>query len=258
MIQNLLLTGGPGLGHDFAALARSIAEVVGCDGAGDALSRPRIVTTIVDDPTEAFARLRDGNADGEPFSLFTVNALRWSMEVERYAAQRESFAYTLGAHDLEAVDELLERGGGLLAIHTAAICFDAHPHWHRLLGASWNWDRSWHPPCGPLEVRVSRHGADHVLTHSVAPFRVHDEVYVDLDTESDVVALLTASSVQGPTVSDAPVMWAREHGGGRVVTNLLGHGVSSLTDPHHRVLLRDAALWAALGDTAIAQVRKND
>lgn len=266
MIQNLLLTGGPGPGHDFAVLARTISDVLSGEAADDlgsgvalngldrkGVDRRGIATTIVDDPTEAFARLRDGTAGGEPFSLFTVNALRWSMGAERYAAQRDAFAYTLGAHELDAVDELLARGGGVLAVHTAAICFDAHPRWHRLLGASWNWDRSSHPPYGPLDIRISPDGADHVLTRAIPPFAVSDEVYINLDMERDIVPLLTASTADHPTVSDAPVLWARQHGGGRVVTDLLGHDVGSLTHPLHRVLLRDAALWAALGDEAFVK-----
>jgi uncharacterized protein len=251
VIRNLLLTGGPGPGHDFPALARAIAAIVSSDPNAEGCTppnRPDIETTIVSDPTEAFALLREGWSSGEPFSLFTVNALRWLMGAERYASQRDAFAFALAPTDLDSVDELLARGGGLLAVHTAAICFDADERWHRMLGASWNWDRSYHPPAAQLNITVTPEGTDHALTCETPSFELRDEMYIDLNVDDDVVPLLTASTGFAADVQRAPVLWARNYNGGRVVTDLLGHDVVSLTQQQHRTVLRNAAVWAACGD----------
>ena len=37
-----------------------------------------------------------------------------------------------------------------------------------------------------------------------------------------------------------PLLWARAVGAGRVVTDLLGHGVESVTHPAHRTILQRA------------------
>ena len=278
MIRNLLLSGGPGPEHDFAATAEALAGVLGSRGETNAdrapsvdghsvdrelIDREMIETTIVMDPHAAFEQLDAAARDGAGFDLLTVNALRWRMDAERYAARRGDFAFSLGNSDLDAVEAHLGRGGGLLAVHTAAICFDADARWHAMLGASWNWQRSSHPPLGLVDVHVADAGREHPITSATSNFTVDDEIYTDLDTDPSCVALLTARpgrcvhSCNGATaethggtednVGGAPVLWAREHGGGRVVTHLLGHGVASITNAHHALLIRSAAVWAASG-----------
>lgn len=231
-MRHLVLAGGPG--HDFAgigaALARLTAEVHGDEA----------VTVVLTDPAAVLDRLRAVEAgDEEPWGLLTVAALRWRMEAERYADQRDE-AYTLTDDDAAVIERHVAGGGGLLALHTAVICFDAQPRWRRLCGAAWDWEASSHPPAGPVPVVLTAAGRDHPLTVGLDDFTVQDEAYGFLDEDPDLVALLTS----GHGGRDHPLLWAREVGAGRVVTDLLGHGPGSLAHPAHRTILERVLRWA--------------
>ena len=232
MIRNLLLSGGPL--HDFDATSSAIATLLATGDGG------AIETTIVDDPTDAFAQLCAGSTPGTPvWNLLTVNALHWRMEADRYTHLRERDAFELSGADGEMISAFVHDGGGLLAVHTAVICFDAEPHWRALIGAPWNWERSSHPPVGEVCVQVTAVGRRHPITAGIEPFCIVDELYGFLDDADDIEPLLTAT-LDG-TVH--PLLWAGAAGAGRVVTDLLGHGVESIAHPVHRTILQRAAAW---------------
>lgn len=222
--SNLLLTGGHP-GHAWSALGASVAAT---------LADEDIATTIIDDPDELVGHLR---GDHRP-DLVTVAALRWTMGAERYAEHRARWAHSADGATRQALADHVGLGGGLLAVHTACICFDDWPGWGDLLGAAWSWDRSSHLPAAP--VRIEPTGSTHPITAGVAPFTVTDEVYGGLDERPGLEALAT-SPQDG---RDQPVLWARQHGRGRVVVDTLGHTTDSLEHPAHRVVLRRGALWA--------------
>ena len=235
MISNLLLSGGPV--HDFDATSGVIAAFLATADGGP------IETTIVDDPADAFARLRATADDPTPWDLLTVNALHWRMEADRYADVRERDAFDLRGADGELISAFVDGGGGLLAVHTAVISFDAEPHWRALIGAAWNWERSSHPPVGEVSVQITDAGRRHPITAEIEAFCIVDEVYCSLDRDDDIEPLLTAT-LDG-TVH--PLLWARAAGAGRVVTDLLGHGVESIAHPVHRTILQRAAAWTLEG-----------
>ena len=102
-----------------------------------------------------------------------------------------------------ALAEHLQGGGGVLAMHTAIICFDDWPEWTATLGGAWRWGRSSHPPLGELAVKVAAPG--HPLVAGLADFTIVDERYSDLDHGSDPpTPLLVADGL--------PLLWARVHG----------------------------------------------
>ena len=233
MSSNLLVSGGPV--HDFDATSSAIAALLATSGGVP------IETTIVDDPTDAFARLRATGADGPTaWDLLTVNALHWRMEVDRFADRRERDAFDFSGADGELISAFVHDGGGLLAVHAAVICFDAEPHWRALIGAAWDWERSSHPPVGEVSVQVTAAGRRHPITAGIEPFCIIDEVYRSLDQADDLEPLLTAT-LDGTVHS---LLWARPAGAGRVVTDLLGHGPESIAHPAHRTILQRAASWA--------------
>lgn len=227
MSSNLVITGGPL--HDFDATTSALLGLL--DGEA-------ITSTVFDDPHRALTALR---TDPGAWDLVTVNALRWQMTSPRHAHLRDEWAFTLDDDEAAALADHVRSGGGLLACHTAAICFDGEPRWRDCLGGVWDWDRSSHPPVGPALVTPTAAAADHPLTQGMTPFTIDDEVYGFLDLEPDVVPLLT--SAHGGR--DHPVLWARQLGQGRVVTDLLGHGNESMTHPDHAEILRRAARWLA-------------
>ena len=236
MSRHLVLSGGPA--HEFDATSRELIGLLEADG---------FQSVLVTDPDEALTVLRAAEElETPPIDLLTVNALRWRMEADRYEPLRSEQAYTLSPADDALLEQYVAGGGGLLALHAAVICFDASPAWNRLCGASWNWTTSSHPAVGPAQVRVTERGRSHPLTEGVADFTITDEVYGFLDenlAEGNVAPLLT--SAHGGR--DHPLLWTQEIGRGRVVTDLLGHGLPSLSHPAHRTVLARAARWAERG-----------
>ncbi len=231
MTRNLLLIGGPA--HEFDAIAESLDRVFRDVG---------IASTIVDHPDKMIAELA-ANTGVERYDLLTVHALHWGMDSDRYAHLRETSAYNLSSGDAGAIRDFVTIGGGLLALHTAVICFDAEPIWHGLCGAAWNWERSSHPPVGESEITVTDHGRVHPITTGLHDFTIVDEVYGFLDEDPELVPLLVGS--HGGRVH--PVLWARSVGAGRVVTDVLGHDTASLEHPSHAAMLQRAALWVSAG-----------
>lgn len=224
MTSNLLLTGGHP-GHDWSALGASVAATLADEG---------IATEVIDDPGALATRLTGRDRP----ELVTVTALRFTMGADRYADRRARWAYSPDAATRRALVDHVEAGGGLLALHTACVCFDDWAGWGDLLGAAWSWGRSSHRPVAP--VRIEPTTQRHPVTGGVGPFTLTDEVYADLDPRPGLVALAT-STQEG---ASHPVLWVREQGSGRVVVDTLGHTPASLEAPAHRVLLRRGALWA--------------
>lgn len=190
-------------------------------------------------------------------ALLVVNALRWSMTgpatPDRYRDQAAAEGASPSPAARDALAAHLAAGGGVLGMHTASICFDDWPGWGETLGGAWVWGRSHHPPLGPsVDVSVARGSAardaapPHPLVDGLDDFSVVDEVYSDLVLQPDVEALLTAPH-PGTDAPAYPLLWAREHGGGRVVYDALGHHPPSYEVPEHREIVRRAITWTTRG-----------
>jgi len=171
--------------------------------------------------------------------MLTINALRFTMvQNEKYAPFRAKWAFTLSQEGRRIIARFVRDGGALLGLHTASICFDGWPEWRAILGAQWRWGASFHPPTGP--VRVEAIAADEPLTAGAPAFEVFDEVYHHLDVDPAARALLQARTADGEL---QPVMWAHRYGRGRVIYDSLGHGVDSVNEPTHQMILDRAAAW---------------
>lgn len=219
MVRNLILSGG--VAHDFPATSAALADVLA--GIG-------VESEITEDLAGALA-------SPPRVDLITVNAFRWRMDGDDFAEERDRWRFETPVPLREALLGHLARGGGLLAVHTASLCFDDWPEWPEILGGSWIWGKSHHPPIGPAAVRL---GAGHPIVDGLSGFEVIDEVYTDLDVLPDVEPLASAS--------DQPLLWARAVRGGRVVYDALGHDTRSYESPVRRTLLRRAARWV-LGES---------
>lgn len=228
----VVLSGG--LAHDFPATTARLAELL--DHAGLEVD----VHTGTAGVDSAFTALPGA-------ALLVVNALRWTMTgpatPQRYRGLAATEGASPGVAAREALAAHLAAGGGVLAMHSASICFDDWPAWGAALGGAWEWGRSQHPPLGPpVAVSVA---AEHPLVAGLADFSLVDEVYCDLRRAPDVTGLLTA---RPPGCTEAqPLLWAREHGGGRVVYDALGHHVPSYDVPEHREVLARAVRWTTGG-----------
>jgi hypothetical protein len=224
----LLLTGGPDYAHDFADSGGTLAALA--RAAGHAVD-------VVDHPDAVVDVLADG------YGALVVNALRWRMLLDRYDPWREDWSYHTPPATRAAISEFVAAGGGLLASHTASICFDDWPGWRDVLGGAWDWERSGHPPAALVTARVA---AEHPVTTGVPPtFTLVDEVYGDLDLTDGIVPLVLAR--RAPDDHEHPVVWAHRFGAGRVVYDAFGHDGASIAHPVHARLLRQALAWVLGG-----------
>ena len=170
------------------------------------------------------------------------------MEAPKYAAERAGWAFSLSAAGRAAITDHVARGGAVLAVHTATICFDDWPEWGDIVGGQWVWGTSGHPDLGPVRVTV-RPGA-HAIVDGASDFDTVDEVYARMDVRPDVRPLATGRW-EG---EDHPLLWARTAGpaAARVVYDALGHDERSYDQPVHRRILRQAARWLRAGGPASA------
>jgi len=224
-MKNLVYTGG--IFHDFATTASALAEVLADAG---------FETSVSCDLDDCARQLASGDID-----LFTVCALRWRMlDGEKYGPYREDWALRTTPATRRLIEDYVTSGGGLLALHTAAICFDDWPEWSAMLGASWVWGQSWHPPLQAARVCLAK--PEHPVLQGVRAFELVDEVYQALDLRGGIELLATAAT--GGDTQQHPVAWLNHYGKGRVFCNTLGHDDSSVRQPMHAELLRQGARWA--------------
>lgn len=219
--RQLIITGG--WAHPFERTSPFLADVFLPAGFD---------SVIADDLDEAASILA-----GDQFDLITVYACWFGMSDKRYDAVRSEWARTSSPALRDGIASHLDARRGILALHTAPICFDDWPEWPAIVGGSWNWERSWHPQPGEMSVKPE---GDHPIVHGIRPFSVVDERYTDLDVspDVDVIAWTLADDRQA-------AIWTHSAGTARVVYDALGHDERSLGHADHAVVLRRCALWAA-------------
>lgn len=228
----VVLTGGPDYAHDFTTTGPELAAIA-AESGWDAIS--------LDHPDDLVATL---TADVD-IDLLVVNALRWQMLAERYAVWRAEWGYATAERTRRAIIDFVAGGGGLVGNHTAPICFDDWPQWGDVLGGSWNWERSSHPPLGPVVAAVT---TAHPITAGVeSPLVLDDEIYGDLDIRPDVTVLATARRT--PDDADQPIAWVHRFGRGRVAYCCFGHDTRSLRHSGVRRILSQSMRWAARSST---------
>jgi type 1 glutamine amidotransferase len=166
--------------------------------------------------------------------LLVVNALRWTMtQHEKYAPFRATLAYRPEPGQMDSLKRWVETGGGMLALHTAVICFDTEPGWLDMLGGGWRWGVSHHPPRGHLWIEPA----------GAPAFDLVDEAYHHMAPAADVTVRATYTLDEGPQ----PVAWTRDWGSGRVAVDTLGHDRSSIENPGHASLITGLLDWLAAG-----------
>jgi len=219
--RQLIITGG--WAHPFERTTAFLAEVLHSAGFD---------SIIAYDLDEAATALATGQ-----FDLITVYACWFGMSDERYDAVRSEWARTSSPALRDGISAHLGSGRGVLALHTAPICFDDWPEWPSIVGGSWNWHHSWHPQPGEVSVEPS---GEHPIIRGIGQFSVIDERYTDLDVspDVDVIAWSVAEDRQA-------AIWTHSVGPARVVYDALGHDERSLGHGDHAVVLRRCALWAA-------------
>lgn len=196
--------------HPFARTGAAVADILRADGFDVAL---------VPDVDRALASL-----DG--VDLLVVAAGDPWQDGDRETAPASS---------IDGLAAALERGIGVLALHSAVSSLRDHPEWAPAVGALWLPDVSFHPPAGVTRIRAEGGWGD--------DFDVQDERYCRLQQvgRSTVVAWHSGDETGA---RPEPAAWVREHGRARVAVDVLGHDERSHESEGHRALVRRLARWA--------------
>lgn len=238
MTRVVVLAGGSPHAHDFAAIG---------DALGDLLAGHGIEVERFDHPDRAAARLDEGDVDA-----LVVDGLWWQMLADVYEPWR-SHAYSTPVQTRTSLAGFVADGGGLVALHTTPICFDDWPEWGDVVGGSWQWGVSSHPPLGPVMATI-------VAVHSVTAglpdvVTLTDEVYGDMAVRDEVEILATARRT--PDDADQPVLWTHRYGHGRVVFDGFGHDPESIENEDHARLIVQAVDWVTSGVGSAAHASTN-
>lgn len=228
----VVLTGGPDYAHNFSSTGSELVTIA--EEAGFA-------PVLVDHPDAVIPLLTDAMAT----DVLVVNALRWRMLADRYDVWRDEWAYTTSPTLSAAIIDFVAGGGGLVGNHTAPICFDDWSEWGDVMGGAWDWERSAHPPLGPVSATIV---VEHPVTVGVSsPMELDDEVYGDLSLRPGIDVLATARRQADD--ADQPVVWTHGFGRGRVAYCCFGHDRRSLQHVGVRRILRQAMMWTARSET---------
>lgn len=228
LTKNLILTGGDDY-HPFAESSQTLAETLLPLG---------IESDIYFDMEEGLTALSSGD-----YQLLTMNTLRWQMLDEKYTPVRQQRAFSLSAGGQQIIKNHMQQGGHLLAIHGASICFDNWSEWPLIVGGTWQWGVSNHPPLGGLKVWPC---SDDPIVSNCEAFTLRDELYSNLSLQPGIEVLLEATTVAENGQESAPtqpVFWKHHYAAGRVIYDALCHDVGSLEEPTHNKIIQQAARW---------------
>jgi len=138
-------------------------------------------------------------------------------------------------------------GGNVVALHFACSSFQGWKEYGEMLGRVWVKGVGGHGPYGAFTVNIK--DGDHPVTKGLKDFKTEDELYAKLSGDAKIQVLATADSDwSGKT---EPIVFANSYGKGRVLQNMLGHGVDSKQNPAYQQLLRRCVEWAATGKVTV-------
>lgn len=132
----------------------------------------------------------------------------------------------------------VQRGGGLLAVHSGTAEYKETPVLRALLGGVFDM----HPPQCMVTVEATESSS---FTDGFAPFTLKDEHYFMAMGDAPVDVFLTSRSEHGVQ----PAGWRRSEGLGRVAVLTPGHNVEVWLNSSFQLLLRNA--MRACADAAL-------
>lgn len=141
----------------------------------------------------------------------------------------------------------LEGGGNVVALHFASSSFQNWEEYGDVLGRFWKKGTGGHGPYGEFTVNIKN--TQHPITRGLKDFKIEDELYAKLSGDSEIEVLVSAYSDWSKKVE--PLVFVKQYGKGRVVQNVLGHGLDSKQNPSYQKLLCRSVEWAATGTVTL-------
>ena len=139
---------------------------------------------------------------------------------------------TLSAAALDCLDAYLERGGGLLALHSASASYKEEPRFYDILGGRF----VTHGPVEEFAVQPS--SPEDEIFRDIPEFSVRDELYRHEYDPANRIHLHTRVGEERE-----PVVWTRRRGQGRVCYCALGHTVGAVRHPQVQQVLHRGLAW---------------
>jgi type 1 glutamine amidotransferase len=115
------------------------------------------------------------------------------------------------------------------------------------MGRVWKKGIGGHGPYGEFEVNIK--APEHPIVKGLEDFRTEDELYAKLSGDESIEVLASAHSDWSGKVE--PIVFVKRYGKGRVVHNVLGHGLDAKQNPFYQRLLARGVEWAATGNVTI-------
>jgi type 1 glutamine amidotransferase len=135
---------------------------------------------------------------------------------------------------LAAFDQFVNRGGGVLGIHSATACFKDTPHYFEILGGRF----SGHGPVSSFEVEPV--SGPNEPFDGMPSFTVTDELYLH-EFQQGIRTHFTALHNGLPQ----PMVWTYYYGAGKVCCTVPGHLLQTVQNEiYQEVLLRGLA-WVS-------------
>ena len=138
-------------------------------------------------------------------------------------------------------------GGNIVALHFACSSFQDWKEYRELLGRVWVKGTGGHGPYGEFTVKIK--DTAHPITKGIKDFKTEDELYAKLTGDAKIEVLATAFSAWSDKVE--PIVFVKNYGKGRVVHNVLGHGLDSKRNDSYQKLLCRGVEWAATGKVTV-------
>lgn len=142
-----------------------------------------------------------------------------------------------------AFEKYVARGGGVVAVHAAALIGFEWPFYEALIGA-----RAVNAP-EPQRGVVKVLDRDHPATEGLPELWEWQEEWYNFEPSPRgkvrVLASVDEASYHGGTMGEHPVVWCHEQLGGRVFYTALGHESAAYSDPHFMAHLAGAIHWVA-------------
>jgi type 1 glutamine amidotransferase len=143
--------------------------------------------------------------------------------------------------------DYVKNGGNVVALHFACSSFQDWKEYGVLLGRWWKKGVGGHGPYGEFTVNIK--DAKHPITAGLEDFKTEDELYAKLSGDEEIEVLASAYSDWSEKVE--PIVFVKNYGKGRVVQNVLGHGLDSKQNASYQKLLCRSVEWAATGKVTL-------
>jgi type 1 glutamine amidotransferase len=232
-IKTLLVTGHNN--HNWQFTSRVHKETLEATG--------RFAVTVTDDPQTAMA-------PADALSNYQLIVLDYNdfHQPKRWGDAAEK-------NFLDAVN----RGVGVVAIHSANNAFKGWAEYEKMIGLHWR-EGTGHGNFHEFKVTLT--DREHPITKGLSDFTTSDELYHNLKNPQSAPYRLLAQAFDskdiGGSGKDEPMAITLEHGKGRIFATPLGHvwlnsddqKVSVLNDGFRTLLVRGSE-WAATGEVTL-------